>query len=83
MRKDEDTLGPWRGGVVRGETSTDVNCAVGAPITVAKASFDPGYNLESTLECGQATEADLKMGFTSYGEAVGEKRIPGYLGGRK
>ena len=73
----------WRGGDVEGETRTDVEGAVGSPIEVADASYEPGYSLETTLDAGYVTPADLKQGFASYGEATGEKRIPGIIGGRK
>ena len=69
-----------RGGDVPGTTRTDVEGAVGSPITVAEASYDPGYPLGDSLE--YETMADLKQGFVSYGVAVGAKRGPGYLGGR-
>ena len=69
-----------RGGDVPGTTRTDVEGAVGSPITVAEASYDPGYPLGDSLE--YETMADLKQGFASYGVAVGSKRGTGYLGGR-
>lgn len=72
-----------RGGDVSGDTRTDVEGAVGSPVTVAKASYDPGYSLEETLEAGYVSEADLKQGFSSYGEGIGASRIPGIIGGRK
>jgi len=72
-----------RGGDVPGMTKTDVEGAVGSPIDVADASYDPGYSLETTLDAGYVSVADLKQGFCSYGECVGEKRIPGIIGGRK
>jgi hypothetical protein len=72
-----------RGGDVEGETKTDVEGAVGSPIEVAEASYEPGYSLETTLDAGYVSMADLKQGFSSYGESIGEKRIPGIIGGRK
>lgn len=72
-----------RGGDVSGETRTDVEGAVGSPVTVADASYEPGYSLETTLDAGYASKADLKMGYSSYGESVGATRIPGIIGGRK
>lgn len=71
-----------RGGDVSGTTKTDVEGAVGSPVTVADASYDPGYSLETTLDCGYVSPADLKQGFSSYGVGPGEKRGPGYVGGR-
>lgn len=70
-----------RGGDVSGTTRTDVEGAVGSPITVAEASYDPGYPLGDSLE--YESMADLKQGYASYGVAVGASRGAGYLGGRK
>ena len=70
-----------RGGDVEGETQTDVEGAVGSPITVAKASYDPGYPFGESLD--DETPADLKLGYCSYGVAIGEGRGKGYIGGRK
>jgi len=70
-----------RGGDVSGTTRTDVEGAVGSPVEVADASYDPGYPLGETMD--YFTEADLKMGFCAYGVAVGDKRGRGYIGGRK
>jgi hypothetical protein len=58
-----------RGGDVSGTTKTDV--VLGSPITVAEASYDPGYEFGESLE--YASKADLKQGYTSYGKAVGGK----------
>lgn len=67
-----------RGGDVSGTTRTDVDGAVGSPITVADASYDPGYEcLEETLEAGYVSKADLKRGFGSYGVVIGEGRPKG------
>ena len=67
-----------RGGDVSGTTRTDVDGAVGSPITVADASYDPGYDcLEETLEAGYVSKADLKRGFGSYGVVIGEGRPKG------
>lgn len=71
-----------RGGDMPGTTKTDVEGAVGSPITVAEASYEPGYSIESTLDAGYVSMADLKQGFCSYGEGIGAKRIPGIIGGR-
>lgn len=70
-----------RGGDVSGTTKTDVEGAVGSPITVAEASYDPGYPFGQTLD--YETPANLKMGYASYGVAVGDRRGPGYIGGGK
>lgn len=72
-----------RGGDVEGMDRTDVDGAVGSPLEVAAASFDPGYSLEETLEAGYVTEADLKKGFCSYGVSVGEGMPRGIIGGKR
>lgn len=69
-----------RGGDVPGTTKTDNEWGVGSAIDVAEASFDPGYPLGASLE--DETRADLKAGYCSYGVSVGDKRGPGYIGGR-
>lgn len=66
-----------RGGDVMGTDKTDVDEAVGSPIDVAAASYDPGYE----MELGYCSEADLKRGFCSYGIAIGEGRPKGIIGG--
>jgi hypothetical protein len=60
-----------RGGDVSGTCKTDVDGAVGSPLSVAEASFDPGYSLEETLSEGYASKADLKRGYSSYGKGIG------------
>ena len=71
-----------RGGDVSGTTKTDVEGAVGSPITVAEASYDPGYSIDSTMEAGYVSNADLKQGYSSYGVGVGDAKGKGYIGGR-
>lgn len=61
-----------QGGDVEGTTKTDVTNALGSPLEVSRASYDPGYDLEETLEAGYVSPADLKRGFCSYGEGIGE-----------
>lgn len=39
-------------------------------IPVAKESFDPGYDLSTSLQ--EATKADLIKGYCTYGKSVGE-----------
>jgi len=74
----------WQGGDVEGETVTDVEGAVGAPVRVADASYEAGYDCqETTMEAGYVTQADLKQGFSSYGVGVGEGRPKQMIGGRK
>jgi hypothetical protein len=72
-----------RGGDVEGMTKTDVEGAVGSPIEVAKASYEPGYDLDVTLDAGYASVADLKQGYCSYGVGIGEGRPKDMIGGRK
>lgn len=64
----------WQGGDVEGDTKNDQERGLGEPITVAKASYDPGYSLEETLnDAGVSfSVADLKQGYCGYGKATGE-----------
>lgn len=57
-----------QGGDVEGFEPTDV--MLGEPVRVAKASFDPGYDLEESLD--GLNMAELKQGFCTYGKNVGE-----------
>ena len=59
-----------QGGDVPGTEKTDVMFAVGSPIDVATASYQPGYPISRVM--GDVTYADLKQGFCSYGRAVGD-----------
>lgn len=61
-----------QGGDVEGEEPIEVS--QGVTIEVAKASFDPGYDLTTTLsDAGTViSEADLREGYCSYGKAIGE-----------
>lgn len=63
-----------QGGDVEGDTKNDQVYGLGEPITVAKASFDPGYSLETTLtDAGiEVSVADLKQGYCEYGKVIGE-----------
>lgn len=63
-----------QGGDVEGSTINDKGYGLGEPITVAKASYDPGYSLETTLsDAGiKVSMADLKLGRCTYGAAIGE-----------
>lgn len=67
-----------RGGDVEGETKIDVS--QGEAIAVAKASFDPGYSLDTTLsDAGtDLVKADLVQGYCTGSSATGEGRKPGY-----
>ena len=68
-----------RGGDVEGDTRTDVEGAVGKPIEVAKASYQPGYDIgEST---GYANEADVKQGFARMAWALARRGRRGSSGG--
>lgn len=64
----------YQGGDVEGETINDQGYGLGEPTKVAKASYDPGYSLETTLgDAGiKVSPADLKLGFCGYGKATGE-----------
>jgi hypothetical protein len=57
-----------QGGDVEGTKRTDV--VYGEPVTVAAASYDPGYDLGASL--GFESKADLLQGFCSYGRELGE-----------
>ena len=70
-----------RGGDVEGDTRTDVEGAIGKPIEVAKASYEPGYDIGESY--GYANLADVKQGFCSYGVGIGEARPKGIIGGRR
>lgn len=71
-----------RGGDVSGTTKTDNEWGVGSAITVADASYDPGYDIDTTLEAGYVTLADVKQGYCSYGVGAGMGRPKGIIGGR-
>ena len=74
-----------RGGDVTGETKTDAQWSVGSAVSVADASYEPGYELGGTLKDGgySISAADIKQGYCSYGVAVGEGRPSGMIGGKK
>ena len=72
----------WQGGDVEGTAKTDAEWSVGSPITVAKASFDPGYDLDTVFDTGYFSEADLPVGYTSYGVSVGDGRPKKMIGGK-
>lgn len=63
-----------QGGDVEGDTRIDTQWSVGKTIDVAKASFDPGYDLTSTLsDAGiKVSKADLITGYCTYGDVIGE-----------
>lgn len=63
-----------QGGDVEGDTINDKGYGLGESITVAKASYDPGYPLETTLsDAGvKVSIADLKLGRCMYGKVVGD-----------
>lgn len=72
MPKNPDRA--YQGGDVEGDTINDQDRGLGEPITVAKASYDPGYSLETTLnDAGiKISPADIKLGFCTYGKATGD-----------
>lgn len=63
-----------RGGDVTGDTRIDVT--MGEALPVASASFDPGYDLDTSMEGGDKrqkfSKADLVQGYCSYGINIGE-----------
>lgn len=65
-----------QGGDVEGTTFNDKGYGLGEPIEVAKASYDPGYSLETTLsDAGvKVNVADLKLGRCMYGKVIGESK---------
>lgn len=63
-----------QGGDVSGMSKIDMTGALGRPLEVAAASFEAGYLDGIEEEIGDATPADVKRGYTSYGKSVGEKR---------
>lgn len=60
-----------QGGDVTGTKKIDVS--QGEALQVASASFEPGYDLGSTLDAGYVDEACLVQGFCDYGICVGEE----------
>lgn len=60
-----------RGGDVPGTSRTDPDGGLGGSMEVAAASFDPGYDLDESLD--YASVADLKRGYCTYGKGIGEK----------
>jgi hypothetical protein len=63
----------WQGGDVEGTTRIDVTR--GEALPVARASFDPGYSLETTLSDADTdvSHADLVQGYCTYGKVIGER----------
>lgn len=62
--------GRAQGGDVSGTTKTDDT--QGKSLSVASASFDPGYDLSTTLSAGYVKKEALKQGFCDYGTCVGD-----------
>jgi hypothetical protein len=71
-----------RGGDVSGTCKTDNEWGVGSATTVADASYEPGYELDTTMEAGYVSMADIKAGYCSYGVGAGMARPKGIIGGR-
>lgn len=63
-----------QGGDVEGMTKNDQERGLGQPTMVAKASYDPGYSLETTLsDAGiKVSVADIKQGYCGCGKVTGE-----------
>lgn len=59
-----------QGGDVEGTIKTDVEGSVSSPLTIARASVEPGYELGASLEYG--SQADLLRGYCTYGKSIGE-----------
>lgn len=59
-----------QGGDVQGTCKNDVT--QGKAISIAEASFDPGYDLDSTLAAGYIKKDALVRGYCDYGTSVGE-----------
>lgn len=70
-----------RGGDVEGTTKTDPGMGVGSPVTVADASYEPGYEIGAAMD--DISLADVKAGYCSYGVSVGDRRGKDYIGGSK
>ena len=53
---------------------TPIAVTNGEPIEVSDDSFDPGYDLTTTLSNGttKVTKADLVKGYCTYGSTTGE-----------
>jgi hypothetical protein len=62
-----------QGGDVKGTTRTDNSEGVGEAVSVASASFEPGYDLGKGMGEEGQTMADLKRGFSNYGKSTGAK----------
>ena len=59
-----------QGGDVEGMKKIDVS--QGEALSVAAASFDPGYDLSTTLSAGNMQKDALVRGYCDYGTAIGE-----------
>jgi hypothetical protein len=65
-----------QGGDVPGETKTDVEWCVGAPISVSRASYDPGYDISRSMRAigiWQMQPADLLRGYCEQPACIGEE----------
>ena len=60
-----------QGGDVEGVTKTDGTWS--DTLAVRSASFEPGYDLDTTLAQGDVSKADVVRGYATYGRAVGSK----------
>lgn len=72
MSREDITQGDGMGDV-SGTVRIDVT--MGEAIPVARASFDPGYSLMTTLDNHSAAKfkpGDLVRGYCDYGGAIGE-----------
>ena len=60
-----------QGGDVMG--TTKINVSQGRALDVATASFEPGYDLSSTLDAAHVDKSCLIRGYCDYGIAVGQE----------
>lgn len=59
-----------QGGDVMGTKKIDVS--QGKALDVAAASFEPGYDMGTTLKAGYVDQAALVRGYCDYGVSVGQ-----------
>jgi hypothetical protein len=78
MKSNLEAHDSVQGGDVMGTTKIDVS--QGNAISVAKASYEPGYDLGSVFEAGYIEKDCLIRGYCDYGTAIGEDSP---IGGKK
>lgn len=70
MQTNLKTDNSVQGGDVMGTVKMDAS--QGRPLDVAKASFNPGYDLTNTLKAGYIEKDTLVRGYCDYGICIGE-----------